>query len=258
MSCYSASRRRLRRLGVGVAAVSAAAAVAIAALWIFTPPVADVSDRVAAQVRLQHGTLLGHGDVPPLLAQALVAAEDERFYQHHGLDMIGIGRAAFDDLRSRCLCEGGSTITQQLVKRVYLGGSDLGINKVVGMVLAVKVESVLDKQAIMAAYVSDIPMGPNIYGAEPSSCHYFGKPLDQLDLAQYALLAGMPQAPSADDPWSNPAAARGRRHQVLTLMVFNGYISPKQEVAADQAPLPTAAGAAARGCSGSPHSRPGP
>jgi penicillin-binding protein 1A len=250
MSSHATHRRRLKRLALGVAAVVAAVALAIAALWIFTPPVDDISDRVTAQVRLHHGALLHHGDVPPLLAQALVAAEDERFYQHHGLDMIGIGRAAVDDLKSRCLCEGGSTITQQLVKRVYLGGSDRGINKVVGMVLAVKVETVLGKQGIMAAYLSDIPMGPNIYGAEPSSCHYFRKPLGQLDLAQYALLAGMPQAPSAYDPQSSPSAARGRRHEVLALMVFNGYISPKQEAAADQAPLPTAAGPTAPGCSG--------
>jgi penicillin-binding protein 1A len=122
-------------------------------------------------------------------------------------------------------------------------------SKVVGMVLAVKVETVLDKQEIMAAYISDIPR-PNIYGAELSSCHYFRKPLEQLDLAQYALLAGMPRAPSAYDPQSNPAAARGRRHEVLALMVFNGYISPKQEAAADQAPLPTAAGPTAPRCSG--------
>jgi membrane peptidoglycan carboxypeptidase len=179
MSSHATYRRSLKRLALGVAAVIVALSLAIVALWIFTPPAADISDRVAAQVQMDHGALLHHGDVPPLLAQALVAAEDERFYQHHGLDVIGIGRAIVDDLKSRCLCEGGSTITQQLVKRVYLGGSDRGINKVVGMVLAVKVETVLDKQAIMAAYISDIPMGPNIYGAEPSSCRYFRKPLKQ-------------------------------------------------------------------------------
>jgi penicillin-binding protein 1A len=249
MSSHATYRRSLKRLALGVAAVIAALSLAIVALWIFTPPAADISDRVAAQVQMDHGALLHHGDVPPLLAQALVAAEDERFYQHHGLDVIGIGRAIVDDLKSRCLCEGGSTITQQLVKRVYLGGSDRGTNKVVGMVLAVKVETVLDKQAIMAAYMSDIPMGPNIYGAEPSSCRYFRKPLKQLDLAQYAMLAGMPQAPSAYDPRTNPTAARARRHEVLVLMVFNGYISPRQEAAADQAPLTTAADSTAPGCS---------
>ena len=235
MSSHATHRRRLKRLAIGVAAVIAALSLAIVALWIFTQPVADISDRVAAQVQVHQGALLHRGDVPPLLAQALVAAEDERFYQHHGLDLIGIGRAVVDDVKARCLCEGGSTITQQLVKRVYLAGSDRGINKVEGMVLALKVETVLDKQEIMAAYISDIPMGPNIYGAEPSSCHYFRKPLEQLDLAQYALFAGMPQAPSGYDPQSHPTAARARRHDVLVLMVFNGYISPKQGVAADQA-----------------------
>jgi membrane peptidoglycan carboxypeptidase len=249
VSLHAARARRLKRLSLGVVAAVLAAMLAIAALWIATPPVGDVSDRVATQVRLQHGALLPRDRVPPLLANALAAAEDERFYQHHGLDIIGIGRAALDDIKSRCLCEGGSTITQQLVKLVYLDGSDRGFNKVEGMLLAVKVEMVLDKQSIMAAYLSDVPMGPNINGAEPSSCHYFRKPLEQLDLAQYALLAGMPQAPSAYDPLTHPAAALRRRHEVLALMVFNGYISSKQEAAADQAPLPTAAGSIARSCS---------
>jgi membrane peptidoglycan carboxypeptidase len=252
VSSPAAPPRRLKPMTLGVAAVVLAAISAIVALWVFTPPVTDIRYRVATQVRLHQGALLQRSEVPPLLAQALVAAEDERFDQHHGLDIIGIGRAALDDIKARCLCEGGSTITQQLVKRVYLGGSDRGFNKVVGMVLAVKVERVLDKQSIMAAYLSDVPMGPNIYGAEPSSCHYFRKPVEQLDLAQYALLAGMPQAPSAYDPLINPAAALGRRHEVLALMVFNGYISPQQEAAADRAPLPTAAGSTAPSCSGFP------
>jgi penicillin-binding protein 1A len=248
VSSPEAQPRRLKRITLGGAAIVLAAISATVALWILTPPVDDIGDRVATQVRLDHGALLPRDQVPPLLAHALVAAEDERFYQHHGLDIIGIGRAAIDDIKSRCLCEGGSTITQQLVKRVYLGGSDRGFNKLEGMLLAVKVERVLDKQAIMAAYLSDVPMGPNINGAEKSACHYFGKSVGQLDLAQYALLAGMPQAPSAYDSVTNPKAALGRRHEVLALMVFNGYISPTQEAAADQAPLPTAAVPTAPSC----------
>lgn len=226
-----------------------AIALAGAGLWLLTPSVADAGARLSGQLRSDHAVSVPSGTVPEQLSQALVATEDERFYQHHGIDAIGVGRAVLDDIRSRCLCEGGSTITQQVVKRLYLSGSDQGVNKVEGMVLALKLETALDKPAIMAAYVSDAPMGPNIYGATNASCHYFGKRLDQLDLAQYALLAGLPQAPSAGDPISNPSGARNRRSEVLGLMVSNSYISAAQAAAAATEPLPTMSMDGAGGCS---------
>jgi penicillin-binding protein 1A len=217
-------------------------------LWLLTPPVDDVAARLTRQLRSDHAISVASGAVPEQLSHALIATEDERFNQHHGIDAIGVARALLNDIQSRCLCQGGSTITQQVVKRLYLGGSDQGLNKIEGMVLALKLETVLNKQAIMAAYVSDAPMGPNIYGAARASCHYFGKRLDQLDLAQYALIAGLPQAPSADDPIDNPSGARTRRSSVLRLMVSNSYITAPQAAVADSAPLPTRAMDGASGC----------
>src|SRR2546430_10954577 len=97
--------------------------------------------------------MLGENDVPPLLADAVVATEDERFYSHHGIDSIGLSRALLYDVTNLCLCQGGSTITAQLAKDIYLGGSDRGYNKVKDMALAIKIERVLTKRQILADYL---------------------------------------------------------------------------------------------------------
>ena len=141
------------------------------------------------------------------------------------------------DLREGCLCEGGSTLTQQLVKQVYLGGDDHGLNKVRGVVLAFKVERLISKRQILADYLTVTPLGFSRYGAVNASCAYFGRPLSGLRLEQSALLAGMPQAPSAYDPILHPEAAMHRRAQVLSLMRADGYITATQQAAAAGAPL---------------------
>ena len=223
---------------VAVVAVLAAVVAPVAAtLWVSTPDVADVQQRVLAVAR-QHGVvLLAPDQVPDLLAKAVVATEDERFYSHHGIDTIGLGRALLYDVANRCFCQGGSTITQQLVKQLYLGGSDRGRDKVTDMVLALKVEQVLNKQQIMADYLSEITTGLNRYGVAEAACAYFHAPLSSLTLGQYALLAGVTQAPSLYDPTVNPEAARDRRGAVLRDMVSEGYISSAQAAAADQEPV---------------------
>src|SRR5207237_235607 len=130
---------------------------------------------------------------PAQLAEAVVAIEDERFYQHHGIDSVGLGRAVLYDATNLCLCQGGSTVTEQLVKDVFLGGSDRGYNKLQDMVLALKVERVLTKKQIMADYLSEITTGFGRYGVAAAACAYFQAPLPELTLGQYALLAGMTQ-----------------------------------------------------------------
>jgi len=175
--------------------------------------------------------------VPQLLAQAVVATEDSRFYSHHGLDTVGLARSLVYDATNRCLCEGGSTITQQLVKQLYLNGSDRGRDKIIDMVLALKVEQVLSKQQIMAAYLSEIATGLGRYGVEEAACVYFHAPLSNLTLGQYALLAGVTQAPSVYDPTINPSAAEQRRSAVLRDMVNERYITAAQAAAADQEPV---------------------
>jgi len=172
-----------------------------------------------------------------MLANAVVATEDERFYSHHGVDSIGIGRALLYDVTNVCLCQGGSTITQQLVKDVYLGGSDRGYNKLQDLALALKVELVLTKRQIMADYLSEIPTGLGRHGVTAAACAYFRAPLGNLTLGQYALLAGVTQAPSIYDPTVNPDAASARRSEVLAAMLADHYVTAAQARAAEAEPV---------------------
>jgi membrane peptidoglycan carboxypeptidase len=197
----------------------------------------DVQGRVKASTRAKGVVLLSDTAVPSTLAHAVVATEDERFYYHHGIDSLGVARALLYDITERCLCQGGSTITQQLVKDIYLGGSDRGRNKVEGMVLALKVERTLTKNQIMADYLSEITTGLGVYGVSAAACDYFRAPLGSLSLGQYALLAGVTQAPSLYDPRVNPQAAAARRAHVLAAMVADGYITASQAGAANAEPV---------------------
>src|SRR5229473_3468134 len=217
-----------RRLGIALLVFAVVLGPNLATLWISTPSATDVQARVIDFTRHYGVVLLGPGDVPSLLAKAVVATEDERFYTHHGIDSIGLARALAYDASNRCLCQGGSTITQQLVKDVYLNGSDRGYNKMVDAVLALKVEGVLTKQEIMADYVSEITTGLGRRGVSAAACAYFHAPLQNLTLGQYALLAGVTQAPSLYDPTVDPEAAEQRRSQVLALMIGEGFITPLQ------------------------------
>ncbi len=233
----SRHRRLLAALAVAAALPLAAAVVIAAAAWIATPGVGDLQARVASLAAARGSTVLAPGTVPPLLSQALVATEDERFYQHHGIDVIGLGRALLFDVSHGCLCQGGSTITQQLAKDVYLNGSDAGLNKVADMALALKVELHFSKAQILADYASIVGVGIDRYGMATGACAYFGVPLDGLDLPQAALLAGMPEAPSAYDPLAHPNEATARRAHVLDAMVSENDISAAQAAAAAAAPL---------------------
>lgn len=227
----------LRRLALGLAIVFAVFAPSAATLWISSPDASDVQARVEALVASYGVPMLGENDVPPMLADAVVAIEDERFYSHHGVDSIGLGRAILYDVTNLCLCQGGSTITQQLVKDVYLGGSDRGYNKLEGLALALKVERVLTKRQIMADYLSEITTGLGHRGVAAAACAYYRAPLHGLTLGQYALLAGVTQAPSIYDPTVNPDAATNRRAQVLSAMSTDGYINHAQAQAANAEPV---------------------
>jgi membrane peptidoglycan carboxypeptidase len=228
-----------RRLAVTLVIIGALVAPSILTLWVSTPSASDIQQRVLAATRAHGVVLLGEGDVPPLLAQAVVATEDERFYSHHGIDTIGLGRAFLYDATHSCLCQGGSTITEQLVKDVYLGGSDAGYNKIVDIVMAYKVELVIGKQRILADYLSEITTGLNRYGVSEAACDYFHKPLGSLTIGQYALLAGVTQAPSLYDPTVDPGLASARRSSVLAAMLADKIITPDQAAAANAEPVLT-------------------
>ncbi|HYM97437.1 MAG TPA: biosynthetic peptidoglycan transglycosylase [Candidatus Sulfotelmatobacter sp.] len=237
----------LRRSALVGAVVLALVLPSAITLWVSTPAADDVQDRVRAATAAHGAVLLGENDVPQLLADAVVATEDERFYSHHGVDSIGLGRAVLYDVANTCLCQGGSTITEQLVKDVYLGGSDRGYNKIVDMVVALKVETVINKRQIMADYLSEITTGFGKYGVSAAACAYFRAPLSSLSLGQYALLAGVTQAPSLYDPTVSPDAALARRGHVLAAMVSDHYVTASEAAAAQLEPV-VVQGPPAPGC----------
>lgn len=226
-----------RRAALTLILIAFLAAPSALTLWVSTPSTDDIQQRVLAATRTHGVVLLAEADVPALLAQAVVATEDERFYEHHGMDTIGLGRAFLYDATHACFCQGGSTITEQLVKDIYLGGSNEGYNKMVDVVLALKVEQVIGKNRIMADYLSEITTGLNRYGVTQAACDYFHRPLAGLTIGQYALLAGVTQAPSLYDPTVDPDLAAARRSSVLGAMVNDRFISREQAAAANAEPV---------------------
>jgi penicillin-binding protein 1A len=226
-----------QRLALTLIALLTLAAPSAITLWVSTPAADDVQQRVLEATRSRGTILLTESEVPPLLAQAVVATEDERFYSHHGIDSIGLGRAFLYDATHYCLCQGGSTITEQLVKDVYLNGTNEGYNKVVDVVVALKVEQRIGKSQIMADYLSEITTGSNLYGVSAAACVYFHRPLSNLSIGQYALLAGVTQAPSVYDPTVNPNLAAQRRGSVLAAMVSHDIITPAQAAAGAAEPV---------------------
>jgi len=214
-------------------------------LDLTTPSAADLPQRVNA---IAGGHPLRPVDVPPLLAHAVVAVEDERFFVHHGLDTIGTARAVWDDVTGACACEGGSTITQQLAKNVYYQSDDRIARKLPGMAVALKIELRYDKATIMADYLSAVPTGYSLVGARAAACAYFDQGLARLSVSQAAEIAGMLAAPSIYDPRLNPDLARSRRDHVLDRMVETGSITTATAAAAKQDPVLTADAGYAPSC----------
>src|SRR3989454_648752 len=163
--------------------------------------------------------------VAPSMQQATVAVEDRTFYQHGGLNLLRTGQAGLDDLIHLRFNQGGSTITQQLVKNIYLSGNRTVLRKLDEAILAVEIEHQYSKAQILEAYLNRIYYGNQAYGVEAAAQTYFGKQASQLSLPEAALLAGLPQAPTALDPFSNLSGARARQRIVLDAMVKAGEIT---------------------------------
>jgi len=214
-------------------------------LDISTPSAADLAQRVDA---IAGGNPLRPADVPTLVAQAVVAVEDERFYLHHGLDTLGTARAVWDDATGLCACEGGSTITQQLAKNVYYQSDDRITRKIPSMAVALKIELRYDKATIMADYLSVVPTGYSLVGAREAACAYFDRGLAGLSVSQAAEIAGMLAAPSIYDPRLNPDLAGSRRDHVLDRMVEAGYITSAKAATVKQDPVLTADAAHSPNC----------
>ena len=165
-------------------------------------------------------------DTSPWMSKATVAIEDRRFYSHGGIDFEGIARAAVNDIRAGRAVEGGSTITQQLVRNLYIHHQERSLHrKVVEACLAVRVSRQHPKNWILATYMNTVYYGNHAYGVEAAAQTYFSRHAKKLSLLQSALLAGLPQAPSIYDPFKNPERALERRNQVLAALWKNGDIS---------------------------------
>ena len=162
------------------------------------------------------------------IPRATVAIEDRRFYDHGGVDVEGIARALWEDVRAGKVVQGGSTITQQLVRNLYISREQTLERKVKEACLAIKLNRAWSKQRILATYINLVPYGNLAYGIEAASQTYFSKHARELNLPQAALLAGLPQAPSSYEPFGNPDKARARRNQVLAAMVGSGAITRAQ------------------------------
>jgi membrane peptidoglycan carboxypeptidase len=166
--------------------------------------------------------------VAPAMQKATVAVEDRTFYQHGGLNFLRTGQAGLDDLLHLRFNQGGSTITQQLVKNIYLSGDRSILRKLDEAILAVEIEHQYSKAQILEAYLNRVYYGNRSYGVEAAAQSYFAKPASQLSLAEAAFLAGLPQAPTELDPYSNLNGAKARQHVVLDAMVRAHDITPAQ------------------------------
>ena len=177
------------------------------------------------------------GSMPPLVEQAFIAAEDRRFYQHNGIDPLGIGRAMVRNITKHSVEEGGSTITQQLARTVFLSQDRTVLRKVAEVALAGKLERQLSKQQILTEYVNLVYLGSSAYGVADAAWVYFTKTPAQLTLSEAALIAGLPPAPSVYSPLVNPDLALERRTVVLRRMAEAGFISAAEQAQANATPL---------------------
>jgi membrane peptidoglycan carboxypeptidase len=233
-------RRLLCKPWLAVLVFLTAVVVAVAVgVWVSTPSPGDLAQRVGERVRRAGGAPIALARVSVLLREAVVATEDERFYRHHGIDLIGVLRAIPYDLGHLSVAQGASTITEQVAKLIYLGGNDHTLwRKLEDAALAVKLESRYNKEQILDAYLNSVYFGAGTTGAYAASERFFGVPPRGLDLAQASLLAGLIQAPTSYDPVQHPHAARLRQLDVLRSLVRNGFTTQEEATDAVAAPLP--------------------
>lgn len=197
----------------------------------------DDKNELIDEFFLEDRKLIKISEVPRVAIQAFVAAEDSRFFEHKGFDVQSIFRAVFKNLEAGHIIQGGSTITQQVAKMMYLSPEKKYTRKFKEAILAYKIDRYLTKEEILNLYLNQIYLGHGTYGVESASLGYFGKSARELKLHEAALLAGMPKAPSNYSPFLHYDKAKQRQYYVLTRMVEDGYISREQMEKAYKAPL---------------------
>jgi penicillin-binding protein 1A len=239
-------RRWVRRslIGVGVLTLLVGSGVSVAALWAFAilprslPPVSaletfqpilgskiyDDNDELLTELHVERRIFMPLGRIPQSLKDAIIATEDRRFHSHWGVDPVGIARAVYQNYRRGRIVEGGSTITQQLTKVLFLTPDKSLERKLKEAILALELERRYSKDRILEMYLNQVYFGHGAYGVEAAARTFFGKSVSELTLQESALLAGLPRAPSSYSPFDHPDAARRRRELVLRRMVEFGVL----------------------------------
>src|SRR5438093_5409815 len=185
--------------------------------------------QVIGQFYVERRILVTLTDVPQSLTQAVIAVEDARFFEHPGLDVIGILRATWTNLRRGGRIEGASTITQQLARSLFLSPERTFLRKFKELILAYKIEVILSKEQILEMYLNQIYFGQGAYGVAAASQTYFGKDPGTLNLAESALLAGLPKSPNNYSPYKYPERAKKRQEHVLARMEEAGFITAAEQ-----------------------------
>lgn len=268
-SSRSALLHKLLRISMWVGGVALAAlaslmmtvAIALAVAFPNLPDVSDLSQyrpKLPMRVYSAEGELIGEfgeerrnftpiKDIPKVMTDAVLAIEDARFYQHGGVDYLGVIRAGLANV-GRAKSQGASTITMQVARNVYLSSEKTFTRKIYEILLTFKLEHLLTKDQILEIYMNQIFLGNRAYGFAAASETYFGKPLKGISLSEAAMLAGLPKAPSAYNPIVNPKRARSRQLHILDRMLENGFISAEDAALAKTQELKVKSGSgSARG-----------
>ena len=229
----------------GAVAVALVIAVALAMAYPNLPDVSELADyrpKLPLRVYSAEGALIGEfgeerrnltpiDDIPQIMKNAVLAVEDTRFFEHGGVDYKGMVRAVLANM-GRVKSQGASTITMQVARNVYLSSEKTFTRKIYEILLTFKLEHLLSKNQILEIYMNQIYLGNRAYGFAAASEAYFGKPLKEISVAEAAMLAGLPKAPSAYNPLVNPKRARIRQLYIIDRMEASGFISPDQAAVA--------------------------
>ena len=225
----------------GILTVLMLLGLALAVAFPNLPDISELSDyrpKLPLRIFSAEGDLLGEfgeerrnltpiREIPKVMTHAVLAIEDSRFYQHGGVDYLGVVRAGLANM-GKVKSQGASTITMQVARNVYLSSEKTFTRKIYEILLTFKLEHLLSKDQILEIYMNQIFLGNRAYGFAAASEAYFGKPLRDINVAEAAMLAGLPKAPSAYNPISNPKRARIRQRHIIDRMLENGFISDKE------------------------------
>jgi len=231
----SRRRRYLKRAAITLASLAAVLALAAGVLYVVTPSAGEATALAQQQAR-QHGIAYPGPSVPGNFARPLVATEDHRFYSEPGIDLFAVARVIKAKLTGG-QDQGGATLEQQLAKLLYTPGQSGLKAELEQVTLGVKLNTTYSKQQILRLYAEVAYYGHGYYGLEQASCGYFGRPASELTVVQGAMLAGVVNAPSIDDPINDPVNARARLMHVIDRMVAVGYLTRTQARSVLDAPL---------------------